>query len=125
MHVSYLLSSYHQGKCAHDEDDGHEDQQDEMLHLLRHGHHPAFAVGSRVRHHRAAVPLPTLVHSEQLVNHKTVASHDSQNQHQHNSGIQGGVHLLLTFRRVHVNEAPCAGAVLYNLPKSRKREETE
>ncbi|XP_026157559.1 nidogen-2 [Mastacembelus armatus] len=54
------------GKGADDEDDGHEDQQDEMLHLLSYGHGPAVLAGSRACHHRPAVPPATLVHPEQL-----------------------------------------------------------
>ncbi|XP_034533827.1 nidogen-2 isoform X4 [Notolabrus celidotus] len=54
------------GQRADHEDDGHEHQQDKMLHLLGHRHRLAITARPFHRHHGAAIPLPTLVHLGQL-----------------------------------------------------------
>lgn len=117
--------TYHQGQRADDEDDGHEDEQDEMLHLLGHGRRPALAVGPGGRRHRAAAPPPPPEHPEQLVHHEAVARHCGQHQHQHERGVQVGVHPVPPQLGVHVNEAPRPGAVLDVFTEPGEGEETE
>ncbi|XP_034533825.1 nidogen-2 isoform X2 [Notolabrus celidotus] len=51
------------GQRADHEDDGHEHQQDKMLHLLGHRHRLAITARPFHRHHGAAIPLPTLAGS--------------------------------------------------------------